>query len=69
MRRLKLFRAWACYWVLSGLGGLPRTWQRKWPLFELQLWLFRYAGYWALRSNKNLTGEQREQLFGGERKG
>ena len=54
MRTLRLIRAWACYWLMMALCLLPRSWQFAWPLWQVQMRLLSYGGFWALRQNPNI---------------
>lgn len=55
MKRLKLVRAWACYWFVWLVGGafdfLPRRHRPARFINALCGPFFGYACYWALRSN------------------
>lgn len=62
MRRVRLVRAWACYWLLAATGVFPRSWQFAWPLWFLQVRLMKYGGWWALRQNPNLPDELRKEM-------
>lgn len=63
MRRLKMARAWLCYWLLEASTALPKTWQRRGPVAYLQ-WhvLLPYGGWWALRQNQHLPAELRREM-------
>lgn len=62
LRRARIFRAWACYWLMSALGRLPRRWWSKWPIEAITAAIFPYAGWWALSKNQNLSAEQKRQM-------
>jgi hypothetical protein len=63
MRTVKLVRAWACYWLLMGIGRtFPRRWQNLSPLWDVQMWAFQYGAWWAFRQNPNLPDDLRDHM-------